>query len=200
MTLSDFVLVKDNVFTNEFCDELVEFFENNPEYHHIGQSMGGLDKDIKDTTDLNMFYRPELMGKYGDFILSKFNEVVEELLERLPFQNVFPAVTRVFNDDTEYTTCQIQKYNKGTGHYNAYHYETDSYGTTPRLFVFILYLNDVAEGGETELLYEKSFTKPKKGRVLVHPAGYPFVHRGLTPISDDKYIVTTWLAYSEQDY
>jgi hypothetical protein len=200
MTLSDFVLVKDNVFTNEFCDELVEFFENNPEYRHIGQSMGGLNKDIKDTTDLNMFYQPELMEMYGNFILSKFNEVVEELLERLPFQNVFPAVTRVFNDDTEYTTCQIQKYNKGTGHYNAYHYETDSYGTTPRLFVFILYLNDVAEGGETELLYEKSFTKPKKGRVLVHPAGYPFVHRGLTPISDDKYIVTTWLAYSEQDY
>ena len=61
-------------------------------------------------------------------------------------------------------------------------------------------LNDVEEGGETELMYEKSFTKPKAGRVLVHPAGYPFVHRGLTPISDDKYIITTWLAYSEQDY
>jgi len=200
MTLSDFVLVKDNVFTNEFCDELVEFFENNPEYQHIGESMGGLDTTIKDTTDLNLFYRPELMEKYGNFILSKFNEVVEELLDRLPFQNVFPAIPRVFNDDTQYTTCQIQKYNKGTGHYNAYHYETDSYGTTPRLFVFILYLNDVAEGGETELLYEQTFTKPKKGRVLVHPACYPFVHRGLTPISDDKYIVTTWLAYSEQDY
>lgn len=200
MELSDFVLVKDNVFTKEYCQELVEFFENNPQYRHKGESMGGLDTDIKDTTDLNMFYRPELMEKYGSFILGKFNEVVEELLSQLPFQNVFPAVRRVFNDDTEYTTCQIQKYEKGTGHYNAYHYETDSYGTTPRLFVFILYLNDVEEGGETELMYEKSFTKPKAGRVLVHPAGYPFVHRGLTPISDDKYIITTWLAYSEQDY
>lgn len=200
MNLSDFVFVKDNVFTKEYCAEVVQFFEDNPQLQHTGESGGGLNTEIKDTTDLNMFYRPELMERYGNFILSKFNEVVEEMLARLPYQNVFNAVGRVFNDDTEYTTCQIQKYNKGTGHYNAYHFETDSYGTTPRLFVFILYLNDVEEGGETELLYEQSFTKPKTGRVIVHPASFPFVHRGLTPISDDKYIITTWLAYSEKDY
>ena len=195
MNLSDFVIVKDRVFTDEFCDELVSLFETHPDYTHEGHSGQGLNDDIKKTTDLNLFYHEELMEQYGYQIFDGFNKVVEELLLSLPFQNKFTPISQVFTQDTEYTTCQLQKYDKGTGHYNAYHFETDSYETTPRLFVFILYLNDVEIGGETELMYENMKIQPKKGRVLCHPATYPFVHNGHTPISDDKYILTTWLAY-----
>jgi len=199
MTLSDFVIIKDRVFTDEFCDELVSLFEKYPEYTFQGHSGSGLNEHIKKTTDLNMIDKPHLMEEYGFKVFEGFNGVVEELLESLPFQNKFNTINQVFTQETEYTTCQLQKYDQGLGHYNAYHFETDSYFTTPRIFVFILYLNDVEEGGETEILYEKTLVKPKKGRVICHPATFPFVHNGHTPISGDKYILTTWLAYSEVD-
>lgn len=199
MKLSDFVIIKERVFSDEFCDELISLFEKYPHYCFEGHSGGGLNTDIKKTTDLNLFDKPDLMEEYGYKVFEGFNRVVEELLEDLPFKNKFEPLEQVFTQETEYTTCQLQKYEKEIGHYNSYHFETDSYATTPRLFVFILYLNDVYEGGETELLYEKMLIKPKKGSVVCHPAGFPFVHKGHIPISDDKYILTTWLEYSNID-
>lgn len=197
MRLEDFVIIKDRVFTDEFCDELISLFEKYPEYSYAGHSGMGLNDDVKKTTDLNLINYPHLMEEYGYEVFRGFNSVVEELLEGLPFQNKFNAVDGMFTQSTEYTTCQLQKYDKGSGHYNAYHFETDSYFTCPRLFVFILYLNDVDEGGETELMYANQLIKPKKGRVMCHPATFPFVHNGHMPISDDKYILTTWLSFSE---
>ncbi len=65
-----------------------------------------------------------------------------------------------------------------------------------RIFVFLLYLNNVEEGGETEFLYAGVKTKPKKGTLVIHPAGFPYFHKGNMPISDDKHILISWLSYS----
>jgi hypothetical protein len=61
----------------------------------------------------------------------------------------------------------------------------------------IVYLNDVEVGGETEFLYPKIKVKPKKGSLVIFPSAYPFVHRGNKPISSDKYIIATWLIYTD---
>ena len=65
-----------------------------------------------------------------------------------------------------------------------------------RYLVFILYLNDVEEGGETSFLFkeegEDDFfkVKPKAGTLVMHPASWPYIHKGHMPISNDKYIYT----------
>jgi hypothetical protein len=59
----------------------------------------------------------------------------------------------------------------------------------------IIYLNDVNEGGETSFLYTGNKVKPRKGGLLIFPSAFPFVHRGEVPVSNDKYIIATWLAY-----
>ena len=59
----------------------------------------------------------------------------------------------------------------------------------------IIYLNDVDNGGETSFLYTENKVKPRKGGLLIFPSAFPFVHRGEVPISNDKYIIATWLAY-----
>ena len=56
---------------------------------------------------------------------------------------------------------------------------------------WMVYLNDVEEGGETEFLYQKRKVKPKKGTILIWPGGYTHLHRGNPPMSD-KYIATGW--------
>jgi hypothetical protein len=58
------------------------------------------------------------------------------------------------------------------------------------------YLNDVEEGGETEFESEFGFTvKPKQGRMVVFPPMWMFPHRGKQPISNSKYILSTYLHY-----
>ena len=68
-------------------------------------------------------------------------------------------------------------------------------GERDRICAFLLYLNDVEEGGETEFLYLKKRFKPIKNRLLLWPAGYTHTHRGNQPINQSKYILTGWIEY-----
>jgi hypothetical protein len=51
-------------------------------------------------------------------------------------------------------------------------------------------LNDVQDGGET--IFMNCKIKPKKGRLLIFPSTWTYIHGGNIPISNDKYILTGW--------
>ena len=95
------------------------------------------------------------------------------------------------------TGFQIQKYIANHGLYN-YHHDTyfiknnNSY-TQMRILAFIWYLNTVDEGGETEFFNGRLKIKPEKGKLLIFPATWTYLHRGKMPISGDKYILTGWV-------
>jgi hypothetical protein len=55
------------------------------------------------------------------------------------------------------------------------------------------YLNDVDNGGET--VFEELFIRPKLGTMIVFPPLWMFPHRGNPPISNLKYIMSTYLHY-----
>jgi hypothetical protein len=197
MSIDNFVFVKENAFSKEFCDSVINDFESykSKGLARSGQSGIGVNDQVKNTTDLNIYDFPELNEKYSETLTSTFNEVLSnEFLGKLPYQKEFDKDQLFFNP-TFYELMQIQKYTQNKGHYNGWHAEDGNFEMSRRKFVFILYLNDVDEGGETELLYTGLKVQPKKGQLLIHPAPYPFVHKGHTPISDNKYIVTTWLSY-----
>ena len=197
MSLNDFVFVKEKAFTPEFCDSIVNDFESlkSKGLARQGQSGIGVDNSVKLTTDLDMYEFPEMVDTYVQTLSDTFNKILsDEFLGKLPYQEEF-GKNELFYNTTFYELMQIQKYNQNKGHYKGWHAETGTFEMSRRLFVFILYLNDVEEGGETEMLYTGLKVKPKKGQLLIHPASYPFVHKGHTPLSDNKYIVTTWLSY-----
>ena len=86
--------------------------------------------------------------------------------------------------------CKIQKTEPGEG-YHVWHCEHAPTNST-RVLAWMLYLNDVEEGGETEFLHQKLRYPPKKGDFLVWPAFFTHMHRGNPPLSDTKYVVTGW--------
>jgi hypothetical protein len=60
----------------------------------------------------------------------------------------------------------------------------------------MFYLNDVEQGGETDFFYPNIKLKPKKGTMVIAPAGFTHTHRGNKPISDNKYILTSWVLFN----
>ena len=84
-----------------------------------------------------------------------------------------------------------------TGGYFVWHCErTNPYGDVGRrVLVFMTYLNDVEDGGETEFYYQKLRVKPEKGKTLIWPADWTHAHRGLTSKSQSKFIVTGWYEF-----
>ena len=101
-----------------------------------------------------------------------------------------------FNDVANFNLQQaymnIQRTKPGQG-YHVWHYEDGQYGANRRMFATMLYLNDVEEGGETEFLYQHVRFKPKRGTFLIWPAHWTHTHRGNPPLSEEKYIVTSWI-------
>ena len=64
-----------------------------------------------------------------------------------------------------------------------------------RLLVWMTYLNDVTDGGETEFPYYGLKIKPEKGKTLIWPAEWTHAHRGCPVGSEAKYIVTGWMHF-----
>jgi len=89
---------------------------------------------------------------------------------------------------------KIQKTKIGEG-YHTWHCENAEMKARNRILAFMLYLNDVDEGGETEFLYQKCRFKPQKNTLMIWPSQFTHVHRGNPPLSNDKYIITGWVEY-----
>ena len=114
-------------------------------------------------------------------------------------KNVLTTATNMYvqeysslsNMEYKYNTFRLQKTGIGGG-YHMWHHERGDQENSTRFLAAILYLNDVEEGGETEFLYQHKRVKPRKGTLVMWPAGFTHTHRGNPPISNEKYIITTW--------
>jgi hypothetical protein len=60
----------------------------------------------------------------------------------------------------------------------------------------MVYLNDVQNGGETEFLYQSLRIKPTKGTAIVWPSEFTHTHRGNPPLSNNKFIITSWFEFA----
>ena len=95
----------------------------------------------------------------------------------------------------EIIEIKIQKTVPGGG-YHIWHPEMQSIHEKGRCLVFMLYLNDVEEGGETEFLYQHKRIQPKRDRFVLWPAYFTHTHRGNPPLSGEKLILTGWVEFT----
>ena len=78
------------------------------------------------------------------------------------------------------------------GGYAVWHPEQGPGSSATRTISWLVYLNDVEEGGETEFLYQGFRQKATKGTLVIWPTGFTHTHRGNPPYSNEKYIITGW--------
>ena len=108
-----------------------------------------------------------------------------------------PGLVNASNFDDEHYF--ITKYNQGDGFY-GWHCDRglvvkNGHHTGDRYLSGILYLNDVEVGGETEFLSDHFKVKAKKGRLLLFPSGWTYIHRGIKPSSGNKYICNNFFSF-----
>jgi len=174
------------------CDGLIDLFEQNKTAQspgHLGS--GKVDEAVKNSLDLSISpqdleedefqaaaaYMMALQTLYSDYL-----EQWEFLKTFLPRAHIGP-----FN---------IQKYNEG-GHFGKLHAERTSLNCLQRTLVWMTYLNDVEDGGETEFPMFGLKVKPEKGKTLIWPAEWTHAHRGTVVNKGNKYIITGWMHYPD---
>jgi len=197
--LKDTIGIIPNAFSDELCDKILKLYYTGMLKDQLYDGLTGLgvNHSIKNSKDW------QLIGCGLDGEAECVAEIQKTFIEHVgSYCGSFPHQDKIdrhymFNADNYFEFFQVTRYEKGSGHYGSWHCETSNYVMSRRIFVFLLYLNDVGEGGETEFLYAGLKTKPKKGTLVIHPAGFPYFHKGNMPTSDDKYILVSVLSYNQ---
>lgn len=191
------IAIFDNAFSDEYCDKVIDHFnwsqENNKTYDR--QESENVREVVKKDRAARLTEKPNeryfssehtnLIGQFNDrFFDVWYSEYVKyfSILDASSKHGIY--------------SHKIQKTLPGGG-YHTWHCEAASFNSSRRLGVYILYLDDVDDGGETEFLYLNQRIKSKKGRLVIFPSGYVFTHRGNPPLSGEKHILTGWLEYTE---
>ena len=188
--IKDFVGVFKNAFTKEFCEDIIKYYESMVASGH-GQTRFQSHGDSKTLRDDTQLFAGQVESIPLRILTNEFN--------KLFWENLYPIYEREYSalkssgKHANYT-YKIQKTNIGGG-YHVWHYEASDRNCCQRLLTWILYLNDVHEGGETEFLYQHMRVKPEQGTLVIWPTAFTHTHRGNPPLSNEKYIATGWTEF-----
>ena len=168
---------------HNLCDALIKYFELS-ENKFAGNTSTGIDKKIKDSTDCTLD-ESDIRNEY----IQELTSVAKEYMKVYPYVDYYSewGISERIN---------IQKYEPHQGFFE-YHTERGR-AISPestRHMVFMTYLNDVSDGGETEFYHQKIKVKAEKGLTLIWPAYWTHTHRGITSSTQQKYIITGWFNF-----
>ena len=167
---------------DELLDGLIEYHKNNEEYKY--RSDATHDKEVKDSTDVNIqiVSNNKFIKDYTNYLVSGLREYSKRYKH---FNQSYLCIQEGLN---------IQHYEPNGG-YKQWHNERGEHQAHQRALVWMTYLNDVPEGGETEFLYQNMRLPAAQGTMVIFPPAWTHPHRGNPPLKGIKYIITTWLEF-----
>lgn len=187
---------KDEILLPSLCNEIIEHFNNiDDDNKYDGVTSSGTNKNVKDTLDCaittfvdNDLYWKNTIETVKDMLLDNVKIYLKEMELKHPIMNFEMFKGRLFFD-----TILFQRYTKNKGKFTYHQDGSCKYNENKtRVITFLFYLNDVDEGGETEV-FGGIKIQPRTGKLLLFPANWCFPHCGLVPLSGNKYILTGWI-------
>lgn len=179
------IQVFDHALDPAFCARMVESFQGLSRFHrHNGKSVrAGLDDSRWTELDIGPLsdqgFRNHLMTNVLSH-LERYNQTLGLTIPVPPTQKLSELI--------------VKRYRAGGEERFQPHF--DSLGPVcNRYLVFLWYLNDVAVGGETEFVDLKLKVEARAGRLLMFPPYWMYQHQGNVPVSNDKYILSTYLLF-----
>jgi hypothetical protein len=180
------------------AEGVMAFFERRPDLHTPGVAFGpgaGPDAEpAKVSTDISLVAidrsDPEAFA-LAEVIVRGVSAALERYLQERPlFRQCCPEqqlfVNPIFN---------LQRYAPGEG-FKSWHcdWTISDEATEPqaRVLAWILYANDVPEGG-TEFHWQEHHEPAERGKLLLFPAGLSHIHRGRVTHEHSKTIATGWI-------
>jgi prolyl 4-hydroxylase len=183
--LAHFVQVFDGAIDPGLCAQMIESFEQLALFH--ARNGRGVLTQLEDSawTELNVSRNADAALK--DFFRAQVFRYLDLYNEKTQLHLPVPRRERI-------EELRIKRYFTESGDQFQPHFDALDY-TSNRYLVFLWYLNDVSEGGETEFPDLGLRVAARAGRLLMFPPYWMFQHAGLPPKSNDKYIISTYLLF-----
>ena len=189
--VDDFILVLEQFVPREDCDKLVEEFESSPE-----KMVDGMIGGYGGAGVLN-FSRKKCMETYHCFYDEKEKSCIQKYapLAIKKYMEKYTFLENIYPFDMS-NTYKVQRYYPNEGFFDL-HCESPT-NKLPSVLAWMIYLNDVTDGGYTEFPSQGKKYQPRAGNFLIWPAFFTHPHRGVASKTQTKYIVTGWCDYSDQ--
>ena len=179
--------------SSDVCDNIIEFYDNHKRYHQKGQiarTGNKINPELKKCTEIYINKNLLIESEYFKSFNSTIIKIIDEYKMKYNFLN-YGMRWGMYNN------FKIQKYLPSEGYF-ATHCENDgSCNTTRRMLAWMVYLNTVTDGGETEFPCQGVKFQPHCGDVLIWPAYWTHPHHGLASPSQEKIIMTGWYNYDD---
>ena len=183
--LRHYVQTFDAALLPEFCAQMIQSFHQMPQFHQSNGRGHRAGLEGSAWTELNI--TPHADKAFNGFFYAQIDRYLREYNERVKLS--IPIPPRPNLED-----LRIKRYRMGADEKFEPHFDSLD-DKCRRYMVFLWYLNDVAEGGETEFVDIGVKVQARAGRLLMFPPYWMFQHAGLPPLSNDKYIVSTYLMF-----
>ena len=174
--IDDYIKVYDNVIPKSVCNNLIEYYtQSNPEF---------VDNEFRPKFH-HLSLPPEMSKNLLEIVRGYLVKYAEStgLIQWIPQQYAVEDF-------------RVKMYRKGTDDQFSPHVDVGDHASAKRFLAFFMYLNTVEDGGETNFTTINKKVKAKEGRLLIFPPLWTFPHEGRPAISEDKYIVGSYLHYT----
>jgi len=183
--LSQFVRIYDHAMSPEMCARMIAGFENAPQLQSPNGRghREGLEESAWTELNVTPFADEALQGYFYaqiDRHLALYNDALGLTI---------PVPSRPKLEDLRIKRYRAGGEEKFQPHFDAIDHKVNRY------LVFLWYLNTVEQGGETVFCDLDIKVPPQIGRLLVFPPYWMFQHAALPPISNDKYIISTYMLF-----
>jgi hypothetical protein len=137
------------------------------------------------------FPRQEPLPECINSLLSFAGSSLKEYLSHNSQANNFPPFEM-------HEGCCIIRYEPGAAYWTTHSdYSPDSPHSSVRHLGFIMYLNTVDNGGETEFVNQGIKVKPVAGRTIIFPSGWTHAHRSYPAPNEDRFIMQGWWSFEQ---
>jgi len=194
------IMVFDNILDAATCADLIG--ESKLFYRKLfrqGPTLGGVNDLIKNSMDF----------EYGRHVCNIENVPYSkfELFEKKVIDSLYCAINHYIEQYPQLWDCpgindtglRLQHYRRNFGFYRT-HQDGGAWHdglVSRRILGVIIYLNDVEIGGETLFPEHDIKVQAKTGRIVVFPAHWTHPHGGAIPLSDDKWIISTFIMFTK---
>ena len=183
MSKSNFIYYGQEAYSKHFCESMIRVMDESSHIHFDGRfGVHG----ILDNKEISISLKHSDCG-----LLEPLYNAINE------YKDLYPAIDKCVASWRLYNHCQLMRYEPGNYYYHE-HCENDGPNgseSSNRLIAWMIFLNDIKEGGGTYFTHQDFTAEPRQGDLYIWPAYWTHMHKGVVAPKEYKYAITGWFNF-----
>jgi|TARA_E500000305_G_C3922240_1_gene188676 hypothetical protein len=188
--VKNFISLYKQVVSHEDCKSIINWFEENPQHHHKGV-LGDDELNLKKKKSTDLSLSSQFLKVPS---LKPLDIALTSCLNRYEEENHFLKEVSIWGMEEYFI---IKRYYPKEGYYIKHCENTGLPRSEKRMLVWMLYLNDVDDGGGTAFPTQELEIQARCGDMVIWPAYWTHPHHGIVSSTQTKYIASGWFIFKK---